>query len=645
MVKERPLSDNGSSTEDEENENDPSNEYDPLQKSISSQPILPDKGFNAPSRSYLKFWSGNTNTFGTGDNLINVTFPNDGSIMNKNEIAIKKIIHDHNHNHKFFWSHFYDHNTATYNKPSDDEKKDEENMDDTYSKFLKYLRENEDENANYDVKTQVSLIKMDLLNAIQDKQKLNDSNGSNSSSSNKANPATTAFYKYVDVQTQFKYSDKNLYGENMIHRPLAITHGNNIVFLLFPDGNIWSAYHNHLLQPEPFQPNSKNIKMLDPTYKNMSVPMSVNTTMSRDATIDNDNDNDNEEEEEAMMSPSPESGLLQKMMSNDTDITPSTTPSNLNAGTKNPAFVFAKGSRSTVNNQSVLTEADESENGNDNDEEEKISEQQSPMKYTFAKEKEKKKEIKTERDYVKKTLNKPFKTRPLVIGDWRIGEGEHRWFLIKYVPNLRDINMCNEAQNQNAQNMNVDNDNDDCKKVGGNSSKCADDMNSAMNENIKLDWELSEEDSRSKLVFMISPAGRIWSCCGGGCWYNAGEYDKTFNDKYERFNDKQHKIVSNPLPFCRAGLTLVPDASYIRPNINYYDEPAMKERNLIIRQLRCLAIPNEIVPLKISEQQGDKLRGSYSNFVYGVDMKQKYFVHYNCVYLWDSWKMNNDIYC
>ena len=166
---------------------------------------------------------------------------------------------------------------------------------------------------------------------------------------------------------------------------------------------------------------------------------------------------------------------------------------------------------------------------------------------------------------VKQTLNKPFKTRPLVIGNWRIGEGEHRWFLIKYVPN-----------DHNTQRPK------------------AEDMHSAQHENSRLDWELSEEDSRSKLVLMISPAGRIWSCCSGGCWYNAGEYDKSFNDKYERFNDRQHKMVSNPLPFCRAGLSLVPEATFIRPNINYYDEPALKERDLIIRQLRCLAVPNEV---------------------------------------------------
>ena len=144
---------------------------------------------------------------------------------------------------------------------------------------------------------------------------------------------------------------------------------------------------------------------------------------------------------------------------------------------------------------------------------------------------------------------------------------------------------------------------------------------------------------------MISPVGRIWSCCAGGCWCNANDEDKTFNEKYERLNDKQHKIVSNPLPFCRAGLTLIPDAKHIRPNINYDDEPKMKERDLLIRQLRCLAMPNEIVPLKISEHHGNKLRGSYSNFVYGVDGEQKFFVHYNCVYLWDSWRLRNDIYC
>ncbi len=54
------------------------------------------------------------------------------------------------------------------------------------------------------------------------------------------------------------------------------------------------------------------------------------------------------------------------------------------------------------------------------------------------------------------------------------------------------------------------------------------------------DDELSEEDNISKLIFMISSAGRICSCCSGGCWFNNGIKDKIFNDKYNKFIDKQY---------------------------------------------------------------------------------------------------------
>ena len=108
---------------------------------------------------------------------------------------------------------------------------------------------------------------------------------------------------------------------------------------------------------------------------------------------------------------------------------------------------------------------------------------------------------------------------------------------------------------------------------------------------------------------LISPAGRLWSCCGGGCCYITSDKDKQFSDKFERPNDRLYNIVSNPLPFCRAGLTLIPETSHIRPNIHFYDKAEMNERILILRQLKCLVLPNGIVPLKIHQDQGDKLRG------------------------------------
>ena len=85
-------------------------------------------------------------------------------------------------------------------------------------------------------------------------------------------------------------------------------------------------------------------------------------------------------------------------------------------------------------------------------------------------------------------------------------------------------------------------------------------------------------------------------------------------------------------------MTLIPEASHIRPNIHFYDKAEMNEGILILRQLKCLVLQNGIVPLKIHQDQGDKLRGSY-----GMDNKQKYFAHYICVYLWDSWQYKNPI--
>eukprot|EP01084_Bolivina_argentea_P105580 189066_1 len=74
-----------------------------------------------------------------------------------------------------------------------------------------------------------------------------------------------------------------------IHQPLAITHGNNILFLLFSDGNIWSSYNNHLLEPEPFKPDSSKINPLDPTHKNPK--LSIDST-AIETYNENDNKND-----------------------------------------------------------------------------------------------------------------------------------------------------------------------------------------------------------------------------------------------------------------------------------------------------------------------------------------------------------------
>ncbi len=54
-------------------------------------------------------------------------------------------------------------------------------------------------------------------------------------------------------------------------------------------------------------------------------------------------------------------------------------------------------------------------------------------------------------------------------------------------------------------------------------------------------------------------------------------------------------------------------------------------------------MPNEIVPLKISKNYANKLRGIYSNIVYG-ESNQKYFVHYLCFYLYDAFNIDPDIY-
>eukprot|EP01084_Bolivina_argentea_P266804 452691_1 len=157
LVDEKPLSSDIDDDSDDVNNNETETESNCKPQYIKS-----------PSRSYLHMWSSATDT------LINMDMLSTKN--SHNIIAINKILHDHNHNHDFFWSHYYDHSTAYYNKTqSDDDHKGNSNenksdcttTDNTYTKFLKYLRDNEDENSNIDVKTQISLIKMDLLNAIR----------------------------------------------------------------------------------------------------------------------------------------------------------------------------------------------------------------------------------------------------------------------------------------------------------------------------------------------------------------------------------------------------------------------------------------------------------------------------------------------
>ena len=177
LINEESLSD------ENDNESDES-----LPNNLQIPPSLPSK-LNSASRSYLAFWSTN----GKNEQLISVNFT---ANIDSNELAISKIIHDHNHNHKFFWSQYYDHHTSIYNKPEEENKNDED-QEELYRKLLSEGKENE-------VATKIGLIKLDLLNGIQE-TKNNDSQNSD-----KNNPATIANYKYVDNQKQLKYSDHNI---------------------------------------------------------------------------------------------------------------------------------------------------------------------------------------------------------------------------------------------------------------------------------------------------------------------------------------------------------------------------------------------------------------------------------------------------
>ena len=67
------------------------------------------------------------------------------------------------------------------------------------------------------------------------------------------------------------------------------------------------------------------------------------------------------------------------------------------------------------------------------------------------------------------------------------------------------------------------------------------------NENIKngcVDWELYLEDEFSKLVFMVSPTGKLWTCCGGGGWFIKGTSNDTkFKNLYQTFDKKVQSFL------------------------------------------------------------------------------------------------------
>lgn len=170
----------------------------------------------------------------------------------------------------------------------------------------------------------------------------------------------------------------------------------------------------------------------------------------------------------------------------------------------------------------------------------------------------------------------------------------------------------------------------------------------------KLDWELDEEYQFSKLVLAISSTGRLWTCCANGSWYlnttgDAKNTDKLFVKKFQSWKLANNTSVVHPLPFCRSGLSLMPHPTHIRPMTNL-DTHNIQERQTIIQQLRSLAVPNEIVLYNnVHMKNGKRLRGMYSNYVYGMDDVQMYFVHYVCMYLWDTWvvedQLNSLLFC
>eukprot|EP01084_Bolivina_argentea_P105581 189067_1 len=102
LVAEQPLSsdmDDDYDDYDDVDDNDNENESDYNNNKTYQQ---------SPTKLYIEIWKHGLHNNNNDDG-------------NKNIIAINKIIHDHNHNHDFFWSHCYDHDNSYYNKPKTDE--------------------------------------------------------------------------------------------------------------------------------------------------------------------------------------------------------------------------------------------------------------------------------------------------------------------------------------------------------------------------------------------------------------------------------------------------------------------------------------------------------------------------------------------
>lgn len=172
-------------------------------------------------------------------------------------------------------------------------------------------------------------------------------------------------------------------------------------------------------------------------------------------------------------------------------------------------------------------------------------------------------------------MNKRFKTRPLVLGNWRIGEGENRWILIKYVSKsfarykeerMKMLNQQKKSQHTSSSNaspgLNSNSnslpqgqkrrdsmDNDGKENITENENKNSEMIKEEVKEkrrlfsenieNAGMDWELRMEEKFSKLVFMVSPTGKLWTCCGGGGWLNKGtSADVKFKNHYQSLDKK-----------------------------------------------------------------------------------------------------------
>ena len=187
-------------------------------------------------------------------------------------------------------------------------------------------------------------------------------------------------------------------------------------------------------------------------------------------------------------------------------------------------------------------------------------------------------------------MTKLFKTRPLVIGNWRIGEGQNRWVLIKYVSKsyakhkeerkrlFNKFEASNDviggssgsssgsgmilqegSENESEENENSEEkDRKDDEKERGTKRRDTitnedyakykemkeeyNEKRRLFNENVlngKMDWELYLEDDFSKLVFMVSPTGKLWTCCGGGGWFIKGtSNDNKFKNAFQSLDKK-----------------------------------------------------------------------------------------------------------